>query len=270
MHFDRFPVSLRKTNRHLASHPADRLFQKAHARFARVAADDLLERRIGQDELLRRQTGLLKLPRHDVALGDLDLFLVAVAGEPEDFQAIEQGARDRVQAICRRDEEDLRQIERKIEVVVAERMVLSRVEDFQKRCRRIAAIIVAELVHLVEHHHRIVDTGSAQRLQNPARHGADIRAAVATQLRLVVHAAETDAFEFASHRPRDRLSERRLANSRWADEAQDRRLGLRIQLEHCEVLQDALLDFFEIVVILIQHLMCVAQVEIVLRRILPG
>ena len=86
-------------------------------------------------------------------------------------------------------------------------------------------IIAAQLVDLVEHQHRIVDAGPAHRLNDPARHRADVGAAMAAQLGLVVHAAQAEPLELAAQRPGDRLAERRLADAGRADEAQDRRLG---------------------------------------------
>ena len=64
--------------------------------------------------------------------------------------------------------------------MIAERIVLLRIENFKQSRRRITAIIVAEFVNFVEHHHRIIDTGTAQRLDDSARHRADISAPMST------------------------------------------------------------------------------------------
>ena len=68
---------------------------------------------------------------------------------------------------------------------------------------------------------------------------------MATNLGLVMHAAEADAHEGAAHRPRDGLAKRSLADAGRPDEAQDRRLAGRRELAHSEVLDDPLLDLFE-------------------------
>ena len=73
--------------------------------------------------------------------------------------------------------------------MVAERVVLLRVEYFQKRRRGVAAVVRAELVNLVEHHHGVVDSGAAYALNNSSGHRADVSTAVAAKLRLVAHAA---------------------------------------------------------------------------------
>ena len=154
----------------------------------------------------------------------------------------------------------LRQVDVDLEVVIAERVVLRRVEHLEQRRRRIALEAGADLVDLVEHEHRVHRARLLQRLHDAAGHRADVGAAMAADLRLVAHAAERDAHELAVHRARDRLAERRLADAGRADEAEDRPLHreraalLRLQLPHRQVLDDAFLDLVEIVVILVEHL----------------
>ena len=77
----------------------------------------------------------------------------------------------------------------------------------------------AELVDLVEHHHGIARSRLADRLDDVSRQRADIGAPMASDLRLVVHAAEAQADELAPGRARDALSERGLAHARRPDEA---------------------------------------------------
>src|SRR5207245_181691 len=62
----------------LAAQLADLALQLAHTRFARVARDDLPERRVGERELLRGQAVLGELPRHEVALRDLELLALGI------------------------------------------------------------------------------------------------------------------------------------------------------------------------------------------------
>ena len=97
---------------------------------------------------------------------------------------------------------------------------------------RIATIVATELVDLVEHQYRVVRLGAPHRLNQAARHGADVRPAMAAQFGFVVHTAQAHALELASQRPSDRLAQRRFADARRADEAKDRRLGVRVQLQH--------------------------------------
>ena len=94
---------------------------------------------------------LLGLARDQEAIRDVDLLLLGVTGEFEDLHAVAQRLRNRIHPVGRGDKEHLRQIERHVEIVIAERRVLLRVEHFHQRRRRIAAEIAAELVDLVQH-----------------------------------------------------------------------------------------------------------------------
>src|SRR4051812_8010559 len=101
-------------------------------------------------------------------------------------------------------------------------MVLRRIEDLEKRRRRIALEPDAELVDLVQHENRIHRFRLFQRLDDAAGNRSDVGAAMPADFCLVAYAAEREADEFAIHRPRDRLAERSLPDARRSDETQDR------------------------------------------------
>ena len=146
-----------------------------------------------------------------------------------------------------------RQIERHRQIVVAEGRVLLRIEHLEQRRRRVAVEAAgAELVDLVEHHHAVARPDLAQVLDDVARQRADVGAAMAADLRLVVHAAQAHAHELAPGRPRDALAERGLAHAGRADEAQDRALARGIELAHREKLEDAPLDLLQPVMVLVE------------------
>src|SRR5262249_10733815 len=105
---------------------------------------------------------------------------------------------DGLQRIGCRDEENLRQIERQIEVIVAEGEILGGVQDLQESGRGVASKVAAQLVDFVEHQKRIVDAGATNRLDDAPPHRADVSAAMATQFGLVMQAAETQALELAA------------------------------------------------------------------------
>ena len=176
---------------------------------------------------------------------DLQLLFLGVAGDLEHFHAVAQRRRNRVEHVGGRDEQHLRQIERHVEVVIAERVVLLRIEHFEQRRRGVAAEIGAELVDLVEDEDRVLRLGAAQPLDDLAGQRADVGAAMTADLRLVAHAAERDAHELAAERLGDRPRQRRLADARRPDEAENRTLDRRIQLADGEVFEDAILRLLE-------------------------
>src|SRR5262249_22163779 len=142
--------------------------------------------------------------------------------------------------------------------------VLLGIEHLEQRARRIAAEVGAELVDLVQHEQRIARAGAADAADDVAGQRADVGAAMAADLGLVADAAEGLADELPPERLRDRTAERGLARSRWSDEAQDRRTRVLLEPAHHQVLEDALLDLVEAVVILVEHGARVAEIEVVL------
>ena len=185
---------------------------------------------------------------------DLDLLILGVAGDADDLHPVHQRRRN-VERVRRRHEHHVREVVLDLQIVVHERRVLLRVEHLEQRRRRIAAEVHAHLVDLVEQEERVGLLRLAHRLDDLAGHRADIGAPVAADLRLVADAAERHAHELAAGRLGDRLAERGLADAGRTDEAEDRTLQLVGAALHREVLDDALLDLLQAVVIGVQHLL---------------
>src|SRR5262249_62038798 len=112
------------------------------------------------------------------------------AGEADNLHAVAQGPRNGVEHVCGGDENHAAQIERHAEIIVAERVVLLRVEHFEQRGARIAMNAGTELVDFVEHHHAISAARFADRLNDIAGQSPDIGAPVATDFSFVVHASK--------------------------------------------------------------------------------
>src|SRR5205823_14735725 len=133
-----------------------------------------------------------------------------------------------------------------------------------------------DLVDLVEHDHRVHRPGVAQRANQTARQGADVRTAVTADLGLVAHAAERHAHELTSRGARDRLADRGLAGPRRTDQGEYRARALVLldpallaQLAHGQVLGDPLLDVLEAGVVGVEHLARVHRVEPLLGALAP-
>ena len=108
--------------------------------------------------------------------------------------------------------------------MVAERVVLRRVEHLEQRRRGVAAVVGADLVDLVEQHDRVHRPGLPDRADDATGQRTDVGTAVAADLGLVADAAEGDADELAAERAGDGLAERRLADAGRADQ-RDHRTG---------------------------------------------
>ncbi len=219
--------------------------------------------------VLLAQAGLLALLLHQVLLGDLELFMLGVALQAQDFHAVLQRRRDGVQYVCGRDEQHLREVVVDVEVVILEGRVLLRIENFKQRRCRIAAEVRGHLVHFVQQEHGILGACPLHVLDDLTGQRADVGAAMTANLRLIAHAAQREADELAARGLGDRHAERGLADARRSDEAEDRTLGILDQLAHGEKFEDALLDLFEAVVIFVQNLFGVVDGARFLGLFLP-
>src|SRR5277367_4276051 len=256
-------LSLRQTPRLLAHQSADFALQVAHARFPRVVADEFVQSLIGEFDLLaQRQAVLFGLAGDQEHFRDVDFFLFRVAGKLDDLHAIAQRLWNRIEPVRRRDEEHFREIKQHVEVVIAERRILFRVEYFHQRRRRIPAEITAELVHLVEHQDGVHRLRTANALNDLTRQSADVGPPVPANFCFVMHSAQRNTHEFAAQRASDGFSKRCLADARRPDEAQDRSLHARLQFLHSQVIQNAFLDLHQVVVILIQNRLRVGNVDV--------
>ena len=216
------------------------------------------------------QPMILQQLRDQMFLGDLKFLVLRVASQPDDFHAVAQGAGDVVQHVRRCDEQGVRQIVRNLQIAIDECVVLLRIEDFQQRGRGVAAEVLPDLVNLVDHDQRVVHGDLKVTLDQLPRHGADIRFAVASNLRLVGHAADGHPHELPPQGIGDGGAKRRLAHARRSGEAENRTFEMTFQLEHRQELQHALLHLFQAVMAGIENLFSLFEIELILRVLGPG
>ena len=227
-------------------------------------------------DLVLAQAVALALARPQVVARDRGLLGHRVAVEADDLHAVQQRAGDGLRHVGGGDEHDLGEVELDVEVVVAERVVLGRVEHLEQGRARVAAPVGADLVDLVEHDHGVHGPSVAQRAHQAAREGADVGAAVAADLGLVADAAQAHADELASGGAGDRLADAGLAGAGRADQREDRAgalvladAALDAQLLDRQVLDDAVLDVLEAGVVGVEHLAGADRVEDLVGALLP-
>ena len=197
----RLPLRLGDLAGDLATDAADLALEVADPGLARVLLDDRAQRGVGEAHPGALEAVLGELARDQVALRDVELLVGRVAGELDHLHPVEQRAGDRVEVVRRGDEHHLGEVEREVQVVVAEGVVLRRVEDLEHRARRVAAEVGAHLVDLVDHEHGVARARVAQRADDRPRHRADVGAAVAADLGLVADPADRDPLEAAARAP---------------------------------------------------------------------
>ena len=149
--------------------------------------------------------------------------------------------------------------------------VLFRVQHFQQGAGGVAVVgVLCHLVYLVQDEDGVRRAGLLDVLDDAARHGTDVGAAVTANLSLVVQSAQRHPDVFALQRVGNRLAQRRLAHARRSVEAENGAFQVAAQRQHGNVLQDALLHLLHAVVVAVQYALCALQVQVVLRVFAPG
>ena len=211
--------------------------------------------------------------RQHVAPRDLHLLLDGVAGDADDLHPVAQRRRDVEQVVRRADEEGAAEVERQVQVVIHELVVLARVEHLQHRGSGVAGWApTGHLVNFVDHQHRVADLHSAQRLEEQPGHRTHVGATMTADLRLVADAAHGDAIELAPDRRGNGLAEGCLARTRWPDKTQDGPVRITAtQLAHGEVLDDAFLRLAEPVMPAVECLLDLLQRDLLVAAVeVPG
>ena len=165
-------------------------------------------------DLVGAERGALQLAPEQVVAGDGHLLVLGVAVEADDLHPVEQRPGDGVDHVGGGDEQHLGQVELHLEVVVAEGVVLCRIEHLEQRRGRVAPVVGSQLVDLVEHDDRVHGAGLAEGAHQPAGLGAHVGAAVPSDLGLVADAAQGHPDERPSEGPGHRLAQRGLAHAR--------------------------------------------------------
>ena len=137
--------------------------------------------------------------------------------------------------------------------MIIERVMLFRIEHFQQRGRRITAPVATQFVDLIQQDHGVYCFGASHRLQDAARHGADIRAPMPTNLGFVAYAAERHADKASAERLCDGAPEGGLADTWRPNQAENGPANRANLSQHGDVIEDAILHFLETVVIAVQH-----------------
>ncbi len=255
--------------KHLAAYLGDLPLELAHARLTSVVANQLQQRLIGEAEFVLLEAGGPQLLRHQVAPGNGELLVLGVARQANHLHAVQQRAGN-VHRVGGTDEHHLGEIVVELKVMIVELVVLLRIEHLEQRRGRVAAVVHAELVDLVEQEQRVLDPGLAHALDQLAGQRTDVGAAMSANFGFIAHAAQRQAHVLAVGGSRDRLAQRGLAHPGRAHQAQHGSLELLDALLHGQILEDTLLDLLEAVVVLVEHLVRMRQVVLDPGTLLPG
>ena len=92
--------------------------------------------------------------------------------------------------------------------MVAECVVLFRIQGFQQGGCRIAPKIAGHLIHFIQQKQGVQTAHFLHAVDQPARHRANIRAAMSADLRFIPHPAQRNTGKFSIHRFRNGFRQR--------------------------------------------------------------
>ena len=214
--------------------------QHADTALAGIVGDGAANGVFREFQLCFLQTMLLQLLGQQVALGDLQLFLVGVAAQFDQLHTVEERSGNGVGSIGSSDEHDAAEVNRQLHEMVAERAVLLGIQHLKKRGGGIAAGVVCQLVDLVQHQQRIHRPCADECINDTTGHGTDVGLTVTADIRLVTDTAKRETGQLTIHSLGNRDGNGCLTNAGRANEAEDLALGLGIDLMDGDKLQNSL------------------------------
>ena len=153
--------------------------------------------------------------------------------------------------------------------MIRKAVVLFGVQHLEKGAGRVPVIGGIELVHLVQHHHRVRDAAFLNAVHDAAGHGPDIGAPMAADIRLVAHAAQADTHILALQGTGDAAADAGLAGAGGPDKEQNGAGLFALEIHDGNLFHDPALDLLQAVMVLFQHLARLIQVDDLGLGLLP-
>src|SRR5262245_44769602 len=105
-------------------------------------ANDRRQRIIVEFDLVGAKTIIVAAARDQVLASNLKFLFFGIPGQFNDLHAIAKCGWNRIEHVCRRDEENAREIESDIKIMIAEVGILFGVEDLEQCGCRIATKVL--------------------------------------------------------------------------------------------------------------------------------
>ena len=194
-----------------------------------------------------------KLTGKEKPAGNSLFFLFCVPRDSNDFHAVAEGRKNRINHVGSRDKHDVAQVDGHPQIMVTERMVLLWIQHLEKSGRGVPAEIHSHFIHFVQHKNRIVRSGLLEALNDSTRKRPNVGPPVTTDFCFVADPAKTHPNKFTAERPGDGFAQGRFPHAGGAHETQNRSFHFFFQFPNGEVLQNAFLDLLEIIMVVVKH-----------------
>ena len=254
---------------HLAADFGEFSFQGTDPGFTGVVTHHIAHGVFGDHQFAVLDPVVGHLLGQQVFQSDVGFFVFGVARQTNHFHAIKQRRRD-VHGVRGGHEHDVAQVVIDFHIVVAEGVVLLRVQHLQQSAGRVATEVGAEFVNLVQQKQGVAGANLGQALQHLAWHGAYVGATVTSNFSLVTHPTQSHAHVFPSGGFGNGLPQGGFTHPRRPDQTQNGGLDLVHALLHREVFQNSVLDLFKTVVVFVQNTFGIAQIVFDFGFFMPG
>jgi hypothetical protein len=154
--------------------------------------------------------------------------------------------------------------------MIPEGAVLLGIQYLQQGGGRIAAVIIAELIYLIQQQHGIGAAGLLDGIDDTTGHTAYISFPMTADLRFIFDTAQRDTSIAASHRLRDTAHDGGFAHAGRAHKAEDLTIDIRRKRPNSQSFQYTLLDLLEAVVLLIEELGSLFEIYHIFGIAAPG
>src|SRR6266480_1451608 len=260
----------RNPRRHRTTDSADLPLQLAHSRLVRVIVNEQSQRFYWPFDLVGFKSVFGELTRNEITFSDLQFLAFGISGEIDQLHPIQERSGDSTNVIGRRDEDDLRKVERDIQITIDEGLVLPWIEYLEQCAGRVAAKIGADLVDFIKHHDRVARAGPSQFLNNATRHRTDVGAAVPANLRFVTNPAQTHPHKLSPERVGHGLTQARFPDAWRTQQTENWSLTKWVEFADREIFNQPAFHFGQVIMIAIENLLGFVEVEIVLAQFRPG
>lgn len=147
----------------------DVLVQISYSGLSAIPPDEVREGVVGDEDVVFGERSLGANGRNEIVFGDVEFFLPHISRQRDELHAITKRAGNGFISVGSADEEDLREVDRHIKIVISECLVLLGVQHLEQSSRRVTSPTSSNLVDFIDQDDGVGTFGSFEALNELAR-----------------------------------------------------------------------------------------------------
>ena len=202
--------------------------------------------------------------------GNHQLLFVGIRAQLNDLHTVQQRSGNRIQRVGGGDKHYIGKVIGNFQIVVTIGMILLGIQNLQQRSTGVTPVVGTHLVDFVQKQHGIAAACLSHGGHNPAGHGTHIGLPVATDIRLVMDAAQRDPCHFPVQALGNGIGNRGFTHAGRADQTENLGRHGRCHLANRDGLQNPLLHLFKTEMVLLQNFPGCSHIHPFLGSDIPG